>query len=261
MDELESTTLRPSIEIQATPAGSLPVAASKLAGAPYLAPGAPAPQGEHRPLTFLAQIRLADLPANDFLPDAGLLQFWIGRDDLYGADLGTPRAGDFKVIHYLSVDEPVNEEDVLAQYSPPPIHDEVQMSPFESNDSLAMSFTMTSQPVSTSDGSFDEAFADLWDKTFPEAPIEAWWKLPQKVVDLVYDRFNGTGHRLGGYPFFMQDDPRTTNALEKETVLLFQVDTDDNIMWGDAGVENFFILPGELVAGDFSRVAFTWDCG
>lgn len=26
-------------------------------------------------------------------------------------------------------------------------------------------------------------------------------------------------------------------------------------------VANFFILPGELVAGDFSRVAFTWDCG
>lgn len=260
MDDLESTTARPSIEISTDSVGPLPVSASKLGGTPYLPAGEPAPQGRVAPLTFLAQIRLEELPDNDFLPDAGLLQFWIGRDDLYGMECDDLRAGDYRVVHYPSVEESVSEEDVLARYVPANLDDEDELSPFETNDSLALSFTMTSQPLSKDDVSFGKAFSDLWSTMFPEVPLEAWWKLPKDLTEALYDRFATSGHRLGGYPCFTQWDPRGTNALEKEAVLLLQIDSDDHIMWGDVGVANFFILPQELAAGDFSRVAYTWDC-
>lgn len=45
-------------------------------------------------------------------------------------------------------------------------------------------------------------------------------------------------------------------------MLLLQIDTDDalNIMWGDAGVANFFIREKDLINLDFSNVVYNWDC-
>lgn len=260
VEELETATRRPSIEISTRNTGPLAVGASKLGGVPYLPPGAPAPQGEHGPLTFLTQIRLEDLPANDFMPKTGLLQFWIGRDDVYGVDFDDLRAGDFKVIHYPSIDESVSEEDVLARYTLPPIHDPSEPSPFETNDPYALTFAMTQQALTMTDYSFEQHVEDLWDKHFPEEPYDGSDSLPYPVQDLLEDRFLEGGHRLGGYPWCVQDDPRE-DSLEEEAILLLQIDSDDAIDWGVSGVAHFFILPQELAAGDFSRVAYTWDRG
>ena len=72
------------------------------------------------------------------------------------------------------------------------------------------------------------------------------------------DALDGSGHKLGGYPYFTQEDPRSAEGME----LLLQLDSDDsvNMMWGDVGVGNFFIAPEDLKRGDFSRVAYSWDC-
>ena len=43
-------------------------------------------------------------------------------------------------------------------------------------------------------------------------------------------------------------------------ILLFQLDTTEDIMWGDSGVGNFFIKKEDLVKKDFSKVWFNWDC-
>ena len=37
-------------------------------------------------------------------------------------------------------------------------------------------------------------------------------------------------------------------------------DGEDEIMWGDCGVGNFFISSDDLKRLDFSRVLYTWDC-
>ncbi|WP_368500184.1 DUF1963 domain-containing protein [Kingella sp. (in: b-proteobacteria)] len=48
--------------------------------------------------------------------------------------------------------------------------------------------------------------------------------------------------------------------------MLLQLDSDagddgiDKVLWGDAGVANFFITPEDLQLRDFSHVLFTWDC-
>ena len=67
------------------------------------------------------------------------------------------------------------------------------------------------------------------------------------------------GHKIGGYAFFTQEDPRYEMG---EYELLFQLDSDQNIncQWGDMGVANFFIKKEDLIKKDFSEVLFNWDC-
>lgn len=131
--------------------------------------------------------------------------------------------------------------------------------PFHSREPLALSLTMTSQPVSTSDHGFDSILADAYNRAFPQTPIRGRLDMPRELADPTFDRFHATGHRLGGYPYFTQEDPRGYGRLDKEDVLLLQLDSDDHMTWGDVGVANFFINPRDLAAGDFSKVAFTWD--
>ena len=71
-----------------------------------------------------------------------------------------------------------------------------------------------------------------------------------------------TGHKIGGYPYFTQDDPRKDN--DPYTLLLLQIDSDDiedvEIIWGDCGVANFFINPEDLAKCQFDDVMYNWDC-
>ncbi len=66
------------------------------------------------------------------------------------------------------------------------------------------------------------------------------------------------GHKIGGYAYFTQDDPRRASD---PMLLLFQLDSDErmDLMWGDMGVGHFFIREKDLVARDFSRVLYDWD--
>ena len=47
-------------------------------------------------------------------------------------------------------------------------------------------------------------------------------------------------------------------------ILLLQIDSvgigDDEIMWGDSGICNFFIQEEDLLKLDFDRVMYNWDC-
>ncbi|MGI8932599.1 MAG: DUF1963 domain-containing protein, partial [Phormidesmis sp.] len=74
-----------------------------------------------------------------------------------------------------------------------------------------------------------------------------------------------SGHRLGGYPLFNQNDPRLGSQDDEPYVLLLQIDSEANgkidILWGDAGICNFFIKPSALKKLDFSDVLYNWDCG
>jgi len=84
-----------------------------------------------------------------------------------------------------------------------------------------------------------------------------------ELGELYDDLCEDQGHKIGGYPFFTQTDPREWQEKYKQhDVLLLQIDTDDslNIMWGDSGVANFFIKKDDLLNLDFSNVIYNWDC-
>ena len=55
---------------------------------------------------------------------------------------------------------------------------------------------------------------------------------------------NHACHKMLGYAFFTQEDPRY-NKYEDYDTLLLQLDSDgydgDIIIWGDVGVANFFM--------------------
>lgn len=56
----------------------------------------------------------------------------------------------------------------------------------------------------------------------------------EKIDEKYYDKFDTWGHKLLGYPAFTQSDPRYAE-YEKYDTLLFQMDSDNDIMWGDSG--------------------------
>ena len=62
---------------------------SKVGGTPYLPKGTKWPVDEQGvPLRFLAQIDCTQLTALPDYPHAGLLQFFIGTDEMFGCDFG-----------------------------------------------------------------------------------------------------------------------------------------------------------------------------
>ena len=79
---------REAIAFDLEPDDSLGVLDSNVNGLPFLPEGEEIPLGEGgKQLTLLAQFDLARLPANHFLPRAGILQFWITctqEDGAYG---------------------------------------------------------------------------------------------------------------------------------------------------------------------------------
>ena len=73
-------------------------------------------------------------------------------------------------------------------------------------------------------------------------------------------------HKMGGYPCFIQCDPREGEEdLQRYDTLLFQLASDylenEKVMFGDGGVCNFFIPSENLKNKDFSDILYTWDCG
>ncbi|WKD61869.1 hypothetical protein CCICO_09305 [Corynebacterium ciconiae DSM 44920] len=223
---------------------------SAVGGQPYLDPGEEAPRSaDGAPMVFLAQINLAELPANDLLPGTGMLQFFIGSDDLLGAtDFEDMRKNSFRVIHRDSIDPSVT----TSAYALP----EDANHPFDSTEGVGLAFSLGQQAITFEDYRFDDALEravmdEIDDTDDPDAVID-------ECRDIFYDIPTVDGHHIGGYPRLLQDDPRTEE--EDLDVLLLQIDTEEPIMWGDLGVGTFFISAADLKALGFSRVGYTWCC-
>ena len=84
--------------------------------------------------------------------------------------------------------------------------------------------------------------------------------------DEIYDlenelETNESRHKMLGYSFFTQEDPRYNEKYKDYDVLLFQIDSEGKyLMWGDCGIGNFFITKEGLNEKDFSNVLYNWDC-
>jgi uncharacterized protein YwqG len=156
----------------------------------------------------------------------------------------------------MCFDDQTKQENFSVIYFPDIIEDESQLItdfsfvkkqdylPLE--DASALSFQLKSAPLSVGDFQFNKIFLDDNEDIYEE-----------------YDElFPAEGHKIGGYPYFTQSDPREYKEDYNDYILLFQMDTDDEngIMWGDSGVANFFILPDDLKNKDFSNVLYNWDC-
>ena len=89
---------------------------------------------------------------------------------------------------------------------------------------------------------------------------EQFANVTKEEQDALYQLCSASESRVGGYPYFVQGAPAYYNSTE--SILLLQLDVDDTsgLMFGDSGNCTFIISHRDLLAGDFSRVNYDWQC-
>lgn len=245
--------------------GDLALTASKLGGIPYLGPDDDAPlDAKDTMLHCLAQIDCADLPplAGVDVPTSGLLQFWIGRDPLYGADVEQYSNRANAVVYHPEIDPSVTEADVLRKYTAEGVTDE-DFSPLNQMDeSVPLAFTATTM-CATGGDECDPGLDVVteYNAIFPDAAIDSRYDMDADHLMAFYR--DATASHIGGYARFAQDDPRdyASYGVADRTITLLSLDSEGPLMWGDMGIGNWLISPEALAARDFDQVTYTWDCG
>jgi uncharacterized protein YwqG len=221
---------------------------SKVGGAPYLPTDVTYPvNAEGANLVFLAQINFEELPALAPFPAKGLLQFYINDDDLYGMDFDEgEKQENFRVLFFPEVIKNEkslqNTSKMLRDYDLLPHHPETPH---------PLQFELAEEIAPSTDFRFYQHFTPNFFQQFGE---KEW-----DVMDDFGRVVRAQGHKVGGYAYFTQDDPR---RKDDPMLLLFQLDSDEgmDLMWGDMGVGHFFIREKDLKAADFSKVLYDWDC-
>lgn len=244
---------------------------SRLGGVPYWDLEKPYPvTRDGRQLFLLAQIRLEDLEEGGPLPKTGLLQFFIAPDATFGraSDLNLMDDPDgFRVVWHEQVHPEYTREAVqeMGVYSSLDVTPEDGVFPLCG--SAALRFEKTEVSMGPCDWHYEKLYrgaAGQLGITLPEdQPLYEF--MPEDTFQKELSR--NIGHWLLGYPYFVSVDPRAlAPALDhRYNTMLLQLDSEMaedgswQLLWGRAGVANFFINYHDLRKGDFSRVMYTWD--
>lgn len=237
---------RPYIKIEATPIHTplnndpLSLKQSKFMGFPFLPAGMDYPKDvEGQPLVLAAQINFSETPDLEGFPSDGVLQFFISPTDWYSME------GEVRYLPAAALTGPFQTD---FSFLTAELMSDL---PFRRTHRLAFETAM--DYGSRSDAQFDFLFdgKEIWE--FYDGLDES----EQKAIDSF---FNSSGHKLGGYGMFAQEDPRATNGDYKEAIQLLQIDMDDYIMFGDCGIAHLFVSKEELAAKQFDQAFFYWDC-
>ncbi|WP_223580356.1 YwqG family protein [Sphingobacterium sp. GVS05A] len=239
--ELEKLKLE-SVKINAIPVNteeSLTIIQSKFLGIPYLPLQYEYPKDKNgKPMILIAQINFEEIPHIENYPESGILQLFISSTDWYDMD-------DYKIIYH---DEATNEHQTKFPFL---MEDLYEDSPVYCEHKLE--FIKTTEFGGTEDHRFNLRFNNMDFYEFCET-------LTQDECKTVENFLDATGHKIGGYAYFTQSDPRDYEKKVREDILLLQIDTDEQIMFGDSGIANLFIHPDDLKNKNFDKAWFNWDC-
>ena len=264
--DLNTTTQREVIRISLSLADNLVLTDSKFGGTPYIPKDGTLPTSvDGKPLFMLAQINCEQLPENTLYPKKGLLQFWIATTEapLYGLDYEAPCSNDFKrVIHYPTFGEALPIDDFINDYT----FDDENL-PFNFKRQFALHFKKDTESISLEERAASQFFFEKWNEAF-STHITTIDEFFDEVPDDICEEINAyllkepTGHKIGGYPYFIEYDPRKENA--PHTFLLLQIDIDniegEEICWGNfGGIANFFISSEDLDNCKFDNIFFHWE--
>lgn len=274
---------QPHLTLKPVRVQSASVFDSKLGGVPYFPKDMEYPRVlegvfAKKPLKLLAQLNFEKLPHLEGFPEKGILQFFAGCADneLYGKNFDDEfYQNEFRIIYHEKIIDDMTK--LIAKEDMPEFDGEEDYYPF-TGEFLLKAGECRLSPVMVSDYRFDNAVAESYNALF-DGDVAGMWESDNKtgicqvdepLHDAIYSVRSHGGSGLGGYPFFTQSDPRTYNEDYRDcNILLFQLDSEnggdgsweDEIMWGDCGIGNFFISAENLAKCDFSRVLYTWDCG
>ena len=266
IEEIKKNNSRECINIIIEENNSLNLTDSKFGGLPYISTDADTPKDSNdNQLALLAQINCSDLPENTLYPKDGLLQFWISRNDDFGLD----NKKDYCVKYIENIEDNITKESILNKYKLLDEENSEEHSPFsKKNTSFALKFEKGISTITSTDFLFEDIALKTIHELFPDENIEDLYDdLERDVFDTLFKAFNGVDHAIGAYPTFTQWDPRNPEEKDAYGITLLQVeshwDNDSNnneIMWGDSGVANFFINKEKLEHLNFEDVLFNWDC-
>lgn len=251
---------------------SAPLGCSKLGGRPDLPSGAEWPTRGGRPLAFLAQFALADVPhaeGEPLLPNRGLLSFFYDTvEQPWGFD---PEDRDgWRVLYWESPGQ-------LDRVDPPkgafgeqddPEYDR----PFQA---CLPSFTLVTTYPEMGNGIYAREDAQklltLYRETLhagqsEETPHHQFFGHPLVVQNPMEEECQLVSHGIYcGDELSDEDEARAQQLREgaKDWVLLLQLDTDDEVqwMWGDMGILYFWIRRQDLEARAFERAWCVLQCG
>jgi uncharacterized protein YwqG len=234
--QLETVTLK------AHPVSSeqkLPIKQSKFLGEPYFPLHTDYPKCEDgTPMILLAQINFTELPKLQDYPDKGIVQFFIPSKSWHTKN-------EYKIMFHPNDEEEYRTDfsfltDKLYAYSP--IHCE-----------HSLTFQKETEYCGYKDFRFNIDFDGLdYDDFF--------MKLEEEQQAQMRELFEAEGHKVGGYAYFTQEDPRGYGSQFKDDVLLLQIDSDTKIRFGDNGVASILINRTDLKNKKFENAYFHWDC-
>ena len=279
IEEIKRLSARQAVSMKINPQKKPGITDSKFGGVPYWDMNMDYPKTENGSLLMLlAQINLDELnregnnPGNK-LPQSGMLQFFIAMDDVYGMNFDYTTDSDgrllqegYRVVYHKNIDHAVSKEEIEALGMPNSAAEDLEEAPLWGEYGLAV------EVKETYIGIDDYRFEDI----FRQAAKNVGWEIEEQVgyynsfsdegKDFLFEELEPSGHWMLGWPYFTQYDPREQeDEKAKYTVQLFQMDSDyggdeDYILWGDAGVANFFISEEDLAKEDFRDVLYSWDC-
>ena len=262
--EVKRRTETPCWKLTLQPEGTCGLLDSKVGGLPYWDPALPYPtDSQGNKTTLLAQLNFAQLGTEDPLPRAGILQFFIGQDDGFGIDFDQPdRQKNFRVVYHPEPDPALTLEQIRALDLPTHVEADCCTPVFQE---AVFTAEKTVGYMGPGDCRFEAPFREAVRAVTREdiGDKNEYQYFDKADRDYFYDQLSTAGHRLLGYPFFTQYDPREPEG--PYDTLLFQLDSDmidrkDLVLWGDCGVGNFFINREDLLRRDFSRILYNWDC-
>ena len=239
---------------------------SKLGGLPYWTPDRVYPvNSKGEKLVLFAQINFDKENVDEPLPKNGMLQFYIADDLLMGVDYDDQiKQNNFRVIYHENIDYNITKDSIKNFNIPNTNEKTVKYNPILKECKINLKKEI--DHVSFSDIRFDKyftiAYKEIYNKDLKNEDTyfkilndEEREKLDEKLEP------NYPKHKMLGYSYFTQEDPRYNKKYIDYDTLLLQIDSDGKyVMWGDVGIGNFFISKKSLLEKDFSNVLYNWDC-
>ena len=239
---------------------------SKIGGLPYWVEGKDYPKDkEGKNLFLLAQINFDKEETSSPLPTKGLLQFFIADDDIMGVDYDDQiTQTNFRVIYHETVDYAITAESIENQGIPSSEKAEI----YPVTGQFKITLTKTRGYTTINDIKFENIFKQAYEEVYGtklNSKKKYYDILKPEEVDKLEDGLNSDSksayHKMLGYAFFTQEDPRYVKKYENYDTLLFQLDSESKYtIWGDLGIANFFIQKKDLEEKNFSNVLYNWDC-
>ena len=265
--KIKEKTMRKSIKINEEETSNLSIFDSKFGGLPYWDENMEYPTDKNGDaLILLAQINFEKTPIKDErFPKEGILQFFIGTNDLMGADFDNMTAQNgFRVVYHEDINTSVTKEQIRAQGIRANTElDGASEEYFPFYKQYEITFEESMEPISTASNNFEEILKQSAEEVLKCDIEDVWSIFESDEEELINDTFYICGHKILGYPFFTQWDPREDDEMyknKKYDTLLLQIDSVGDILWGDSGVGNFFINEEDLKNKNFNNVMYTWDC-